>query len=179
MNKVVDWVIGFFTKIYLLIITGNKDHKNVKFNGFFQNSGSVLIIMPESEEAALEAKSVIEYFLEKELDLTVFVSAGNTITSALEKSISVITYSNKEKNLLRFPGKELIEKLGEKSFDLVLNLNTIPDYYHLSCVKNTNGKWKAGFYCRHADKIFNILVKNNSDEPKISYKNLLNCLTMF
>lgn len=175
----VEPIKNFFAKTYLLFLMKNEKKNQFTFNGFYKNSESVLIIFPENESVINEALEVLPSFTEKKSDLTLLIKEEIANKIADIKNFNVITYTPKDESYLKLPNFSVKNKLRHKNYNLVVDLNLKPDYFAINCIKTVKSEWKLGFYNKFTEKIFNIQIKNSSIEPKISYKNLLNCLTMF
>lgn len=177
--KIFDQVKNFLAKYYILYRIRQKKHSQSGFKSFYQNSKSVLIVFPVAKINSKEALGILSEVVESKSDVAVLVDAKNAAEIITSKKVNIISYDEKDRNLLNLPNQAFKSKLKVKKYDLVIDLNLVPDYYSLICIKILNAAWRVGFYDIFTGKIFNVQIKKSYPEAKISYKNLLNCLSMF
>jgi len=166
-------------RLYIFCISLNKKEKRNSFNNFYRESQSVLIVYPGINGKPAGAEEFIRDIAGFPKKITVIAHARHKTVFEGLKNINVVAFNDKDLNFIGLPGKELRGKIAGEKYDLAIDLNTKPEFYSIDCIKTANPKWRVGFYEGKGDKIFNVMIKNSFGESKISYKNLLNCLTMF
>jgi len=165
--------------VYLLYFTLKKTTGKNTFNNFYKNAGSLLVIFPSAKEYIKEAAVMLKNLAEEKTNITAVIDKRFEQEVAQVKNLSVISYTEKDKNFLGLAARQFKNKLSGKKYDLIIDLNLSADYYSLDCINSANPGVRVGFYESRTAKLFHVQIKNSSKESKISYKNLLNCLTMF
>lgn len=177
--QLVDNIKKKLAGIYLLYFKLNKTAKNSSFDGFYKKAESLLIVFPSVKENVNEAAGILEKVAGVKKNITVLVEKKYESEIAQLKNLKILSYTPKDKNFLGLPSALYKNKISVGRYDLVIDFNLNPDYYTMDCINSANSAMRVGFYEVRGSKLFNIQIKNSSAEAKISYKNLLNCLTMF
>jgi hypothetical protein len=177
--QLLDTIKTNLARVFLLYFKLNKTAQKNIFNNFYKNANSLLIVFPSAKENVQEAVSILKKVAEDKKNITTLIDKKYEEEISQVKNLTILSYGDKDKNFLGLPNSLYRSKLTGKKYDLVIDLNLKPDYYSLDCINSANPALRVGFYENQESKLFNIQIKNSSKESKISYKNLLNCLTMF
>ncbi len=148
------------------------------FSAVMENISSVLILMPENEDDFKYSIDVISFFdkLNKEIKILTFDYRVSLLPLKLRGK--VIEHGIKDVNKIELPNKNLISRLQKKNFDAIIDLNRSEQLFYSYVAFLIDAKIRIGFMKNFSDKIYNIQIANDETNPKISYKNFLNCLEM-
>lgn len=173
-NLKKNFALYLLKKKYLKRIDNETNKKD-----FIKNSNSFLVIMPENDEDYRHGYEIAKYLKihKKKVSLVLPDFKYSLVDKHL--NFELITYGLKSRNSLNMPGKALIEKLDNKKFDVVIDLSRMENIFStgLSLLPETN--IRVGLNKEKTNNFFNVrfnLWENNSE---ISYRNLLNSLSMF
>lgn len=154
------------------------DFKEQSFSSAINNSISFLVLMPEDDQDFRYSLDVLVYLHEKKKEILVLTTDYRVSLLPIYLRRFAIGHAMKDTNKINLPSKELISKLSKRRFDAVIDLNQKEQLFYSYVSGIVNAKLRIGFKKFLADKTFNIQIANDGTNPKISYKNLLNCLRM-
>ncbi|HKI79707.1 MAG TPA: hypothetical protein VKA26_14295 [Ignavibacteriaceae bacterium] len=156
-----------------------KDTNHQSFSKIFQRAFNILVIMPENEEDFNQSMEVLKFLDEQGKHITVFSYDFRRSLIDQKYRPATIEYGLIDVSKLKLPSKKLVNKLSDKSFDAVIDLNRGKNLFCSFSGNLVKSSMRVGFKKSNSDKFYNIQINDNEDNPKISYKNLLNCLQMF
>ena len=156
----------------------NTDFKEQSFSSVIKNAISFLILMPEDERDFRYSMDVLTYLYENKKEVMILTSDYRVSLLPIYLRRYAFGHAVRDTNKINLPSKELISKLLKRRFDAVIDLNQKEQLFYSYVSGIVNAKVRIGFTKLLADKTFNIQISNNETNPKISYKNLLNCLRM-
>ncbi|NLT49833.1 MAG: hypothetical protein GXX85_02820 [Ignavibacteria bacterium] len=155
-----------------------KADKKIEYD-FFRKSSKYLIVMPDSDEDYQNSFHIIRYLAKKKKNVSVFIPEYKM--NLFDKSLKceIITYGLSDKTKLNLPSKEIIEKLKEKKYDAILDLNKSENLYFAGVALLPECKIRAGVNKQKTKQFYNVLFNISENNSEISYRNLLNSLSMF
>jgi hypothetical protein len=156
-----------------------KNFSPLPFNNFTKEAINYLVIVPENDEDFKNSFMIIKYLAEKGKSVTLFISEHMYSIIPEKERYRVLSFSFQQMNKLRIPDPILREKLGKRTFDVVLNLNRCNDIFLNSITFLVNTSYRVGFKNNEISEYFNLQIPLNENNSKISYENLLNSLKMF
>lgn len=149
------------------------------FNNFIDSSSSAILVLPINESDFAISFDVAKYFKIHKKEVTLFIPEHKVNSMDITRNYQYISYSFNDVSRLGLPSKQLIEKLEEKEFDVLVDLEREENLFLLSVSSILNAKFKVGFKKASIDKLYNFQLVNTKINSEISYRNLLNSLKMF
>lgn len=149
------------------------------FNNFIENSNSVILVLPLNESDFANSFDVAKYFKIHKKEVTVFIPEFKVNSMDITRNFQYISYDLNDVNKLGLPSKQLIDKLSEKEFDVLVDLEREDNLFLLSVSSQIKAKFKVGFRKVSVDNLYNFQLVNTKINSEISYRNLLNSLKMF
>ena len=149
------------------------------FSTALGKSRSFLVLMPENEEDFKYAVDILSFLRELKKEITVLTYDYCVSSLPLPFRGTAIGHGIKDINKINLPSLGMIKKISRKNFDALLDLNIKEQLYYAYVTAIANTGLRIGFKKKLSDKLYNLQISNDETNPKISYKNLLNCLKMF
>jgi hypothetical protein len=138
-----------------------------------------MCLLPQDDKDFPDAVNVIRYLLDQRKNVTVFLPEYKYNILSVKESVQTIAYNVNDVNKLGLPTKNLRDILNKKTFDIIIDLNRSEDNFLTAVSFSLDSEFRIGFTKRGADLYYNFQVANNEINAEISYKNLLNSLSMF
>ena len=148
------------------------------FSEILNKAVTFLILMPEDEGDFKHAVDVIDFLVQLKKEVTILTYDYRVSLLPLKLRSKTIEHGIKDLNNIDLPNKNLIHRLDRKNFDAILDLNRNEQLFYSYVAVMVDAKIRIGFKNNIADRVYNLQIANNETNPKISYKNLLNCLKM-
>ena len=148
------------------------------FSEVLNKALTFLILMPGNEGDFKYAVEVINFLVQMEKEVTILTYDYRVSLLPLQLRGKTIEHGIRDLNKIDLPNKKLITRLTKKNFDAILDLNRSEQLFYSYVTVLVDAKIRIGFRKDFADKVYNLQIANNETNPKISYKNLLNCLKM-
>ena len=156
-----------------------KNHFDVQsFSEAFNNSSSILVLMPEDETDFQCSIDVLAFLDELKKEAVIVTNDFRVSILPIQYRAKSIGYEIKDINKLKLPSRSMISTIERKKYDAVIDLNRQEQLYYSYIAIIADAGLRVGFTKKFADKIYNLQVLNDETNAKISYKNLLNCLKM-
>ncbi|GMU95436.1 MULTISPECIES: hypothetical protein [Ignavibacterium] len=165
-----------------LIISGKLKHQNnpeLSFSSALQKSFSFLLLMPADDKDYREAFNVLDYLENQGKTLTILTNDFRVSLLPAKYRNKAIGFAVTEINKLDLPTHKLTERLREKLFDVVIDLNREENLFYSYIANIVKSKIRIGFKKRKADVYYNFLVDGSDNDSAKSYNNFLNCIKMF
>lgn len=154
-------------------------HQVQSFRNFFKKSFSFLILMPEDETDFNYSVEVIRFLEANKKHFHILTYDYRVSLLPLKIRPQVIEHGIDDLNKFKLPSKKFMDKLSELDINAVLDLNRKPNLFYSYAANLVNAPLRIGFSKEDADAYYNIQIINKEENPEISYKNFLNCLSMF
>ncbi len=148
------------------------------FKGFFKNSTKVLLIIPANNENWNYLKPIIKFLKESDKEISIFIPEPSLSSFPVKRKIRPITFSEGEISKLNLPAKTLREKLRNHSFDITIDLNIEENLFYSAAANYVVSDYRIGFVKNDSDLYYNFQIPSEINN-EISYRNLLNSLTLF
>ena len=155
------------------------DRSSQAFNKFISRSNEYLIVMPQKEDDFKNGLSVIDYFWNHKKNISVFVPDHRFNLIPHKTGINIIDFSLEDITKLKLPGKGLVQRLKNRLFDVIIDLNLEDEIFFDAVVTTVASKYKIGFEKPDSDKYYNFQIPKTENNSDFSYRNLLNSLKMF
>ncbi|MCA2004214.1 MAG: hypothetical protein LDL01_00330 [Ignavibacterium sp.] len=169
-------------KIAELIIAGKLKHRSnpeLSFSSALKKSFTFLVLMPADEKDYRESFHILDYLESQGKTLTILTNDFRVSLLPAKYRNKAIGFAITEVSKFKLPSHRLNEKLQEKLFDVVIDLNREENLFY-SCIANiAKSKIRVGFKKRKADLYYNFLVDGSDNDSAKSYNNFLNCIKMF
>lgn len=156
----------------------SKQQDEVHFNDFIKTSVNFLFILPQSTKQFEGASEIIKYFRIHKKNCTVLVLETSYNLVSMD-DIKVISYNKLDTTFSGLPGKEIMNLFEGKSFDVLINLDTVTDVFLFGLIAYINAKYKIGWEKDSCTTPYNFRIKTDEIKSDNYYRNLLNSLTMF
>jgi ADP-heptose:LPS heptosyltransferase len=156
--------------------------KVISFSHSISTSDRVLVIMPLIPSTGEGQTRVLTFLREHfdEPDITVIATAGGTPVERVLPRCRVLLVGPEDVNVFFLPRRTFLTRVGERSYDLALDLNLdfmIPSAY---ICKESNARVRTGFSARYADSFYNFQVRlEPASRGEPAYDRLVRCLEMF
>ncbi len=154
------------------------DFQEQSFSSVIHNSILFLVLMPDDDQDFRYSTEILSYLHENKKEVLILTSDYRVSLLPIHLRRFAFGHAVKDSNKINLPSRELISKLSKRRFDVVIDLNQKEQLFYSYVSGTVNAKVRIGFTKFLADKTFNIQIANHGTNPKISYKNLLNCLKM-
>lgn len=149
------------------------------FSSVFQKSFSFLVLMPADDKDFRLSSPVLEYLREQKKNIVVLTNDFRISLLPTYFKANAVEYGIKDVTKLKLPSRNIINKLTNMRFDVIIDLNRQEEIFYTYITKALNVPVKIGFVNSDSDNYFNMQIANSKNEPEISYNILLNCLKMF
>jgi hypothetical protein len=156
-----------------------EDFDQRSFSSIFTKTYSFLILMPANEKDFRLVFPILEYLREERKNIVVMTYDFRISLLQPYFKTNAIEHGLKDVTPFNLPSKNIINKLSQMRFDVIIDTNREEVLYYSFIAKSINAQVKIGFVRPDSDKYFNFQIANNRSDPEISYKNLLHCLKMF
>ncbi|MCK5700111.1 MAG: hypothetical protein KAI29_03125, partial [Cyclobacteriaceae bacterium] len=148
------------------------------FSSVINNSITFLVLMPDDDLDFKYSMEILKYLHENKKEVLILTSDYRVSLLPIHLRRFAFGHAIRDTNKINLPSRVLISKLLKRKFDVVIDLNQKEQLFYSYVSGIVKLKVRIGFKKLLADKTFNIQIANNETNPKISYKNLLNCLRM-
>jgi hypothetical protein len=146
---------------------------------FYKKTFNILVLMPEDEAEFHQSFSVLKFLEETKKNAYIFTHDFRVSLIPTKYRPHVVEHTVGETNRLNLATHKLINKLKEKNFQAVIDLNIKDNIFFSHIISSIDVPLRIGFKKNHSDKYYNIQINSEDSKPEISYKNLVNCLHMF
>jgi hypothetical protein len=170
-NLIADYVVN--KKLQGKILSSRS------FAKFLKKSSSFFVVMPEPEDDFQKSKQVLKFLKENHKNVTTLNFDFRVTDLQQERLQEYIPYGLVDYSKINLPSKKLAEKLSEKVFDVVIDLNRGDNLFCSFAANLVNSSLTIGFKKKDSDKYYNIQIDDNEENSEFSYKNFINCLQMF
>ncbi len=157
----------------------NKNYSINIGNKFLSASNDFLFLLPGNDNDFKNGFDVVRYFLIHKKNITLFLPEYKINLVPEGRKYSFIGYGIQDVNKIGLPNKNLIDKLREKKFDVVVDLNRNENLFYIAVANIVNAKFRVGFKRKQTETYYNFQVINRKLNSEISYRNLLNSVKMF
>jgi hypothetical protein len=149
------------------------------FTSFFDNAFTFFIAMPGDDRDFTYSLSVLNFLADYKKSALVMTKDFKVSLLPQKFRTRAIDYSDKDITKWKLPSKRLVDKLSEMQFNVSIDLNRKENLFYSYSSNLVQAPLKIGFAKPDSDKFYNLQIKNEEDNPEISYENFLNCLKMF
>jgi uncharacterized protein DUF6913 len=149
------------------------------FNKFFTNAVDFILVMPADDLDFHNSMEVVKALTTSNYLLTIVVPEHKYSLLQNKSKLRPITYTKEDQNFFNLPSQKLLDEIGRKSFDILIDLNQGENLFCSALTKVIDADYKVGFSKPNADRYYNFQISGNKINSEISYRNLLNSLKMF
>ncbi|MEG8946015.1 DUF6913 domain-containing protein [Rosettibacter firmus] len=165
---------------YLLSKKFLKNGSNpILFNKIITNSKSFFVILPEEESDLSHSLDLIKFLLIHKKDVTVFLQEYRYNFFPMKDKIHFITYSQQDISRLNLPSKNLLNKLFNTKYDIVIDLNRVENTFFSAVANIVSSKVRISFKKENSESYYNLLYFDNNNESELVFRNFLNFVRMF
>ncbi len=176
---------GFRLKVgisYSRLHFRHKQDRMMNFTSALSQSRRALVLFPESSLDGESALTFLQYLLRKFSSEKMMVAIRDDKLFALASAppLNTLTYSMRDVNTWFVPRRELLQRMGNNSFDVALDLNINLSLTSAFLCKASNAPLRISFAKKNGDQFYNFQVKTKgNDDHRFSYQSFLKCLDMF
>jgi len=149
------------------------------YAGSISNAAKVLIVLPTTAEDILKSLDIPAFFVDNKRKVILLGDEKLQHVAQEEHSFEIITYDEESFSKFGLPKKELVSKLKNLEFDVVLDLNRDNNLFLGILANIPKSGIIVGFKKNEADNFYNFQIGNNQNNAEISYGNFLNSIQMF
>ncbi|MEP0861067.1 MAG: hypothetical protein HRF52_06480 [Ignavibacterium sp.] len=165
-----------------IIVSGKLKHQKnpeLSFSSALKKSFSFLVLMPADEKDYRESFQILDYLDNQGKTLTILTNDFRVSLLPAKFRNKAIGFAITDVSKLNLPTHKLTERLQEKLFDVVIDLNREENLFYSYIANVVKSKIRIGFKKRKADSYYNFLVDGSDNDSAKSYNNFLNCIKMF
>ena len=119
--------------------------KPVRFTSFAETALDFLVIMPEVDEDFKNSFLVSTFLLSKRKSVTMFISEHRYSIIPERERFRVLSFGPQQVTKMFLPDDALRNKLAQKKFDVVLNLNRVNNVFLNSIPFIVDTNYRVGF----------------------------------
>ncbi|MFO7447428.1 MAG: hypothetical protein R6W90_13745 [Ignavibacteriaceae bacterium] len=169
-------------KVALFVVNRQLKHNpqaEVSFTNFFSSSFSFFVLMPEDEKDFIRAFEVLNFLEESRKNILIYTYDYKVSLLPIKFRQKALGHGVADVSKWKLPSKSYQGKLNGLRFDAAIDLNRKDNLYCSFSANLVQARIRIGFSKSGSDKFYNLQVADNEDSAELSYKNLLNCLSMF
>jgi hypothetical protein len=151
----------------------------VDFNNFYSKAIDFAIIMPTDDTDFHNSMVVVTELTKSDNLLTIIVPEHKYSLLQNKSKLRPITFTSEDQNYFNLPSQKLLDEVGDKSFDILIDLNKNENLFCSALAKVIDAEYKIGFKKPNSDRYYNFQIGSSEINSEISYRNLLNSLKMF
>lgn len=155
------------------------NNEQIFFNKIVSNARDFFIIVPSDDKELNNSLDLIKYFLIHKKNITIFLPEHMYNSFPAKEKFHFITYRLDDITRLNLPKKNLVNRLKENTFDVVIDFNRNENTFFSAVANIVNSKVRIGFRKILSDSYYNLLFNDNQSESEVAYRNFLNFLRMF
>ena len=155
-----------------------KSVEQSNFSRFFKNSSKILLVLPADEANWDLLNQTFDFLLKSEKELSLFLPENRFSSMPHKQKVHSLTYTENDVSKFHLPGRSLSRKLKYHLFDVVIDLNTEENLFYCAVANLVKSNFRIGFVKKNSDLYYNFQIPSEINN-EISYRNLLNSLTMF
>ncbi len=156
-----------------------KNLEPIIFNKIITDAQDFLIIMPESDTDFYHAQDLLRYLLIHRKSVTLFLPEHKYNLMPEKDKYKFIAFNPLEKTRLFLPDHNLTEKLKDKTFDAVIDLNRNENIFFSAVANIVISKLRISFTKENSESYYNFQFAGSPGNTEVAFRNLLNFLQMF
>ncbi len=156
-----------------------KDTRPVLYNKILSGATDLLLIMPKDDKDFYHCHDILRYFLIHKKIITLFLPEYKYNLIPEKDKYKCISYMPVNINKIFLPTHHLIERLKNKEFDAVIDLNRNEDVFFSAVSNLVRSKVRVSFNKELSSNYYNMLISEKNEEPEAAYRSFLNYLKMF
>lgn len=149
------------------------------FSQSFKNSFNFFVIMPANESDFRNSFAVLDFLDGQNKTLTIFTNDFRVALLPVKFRNKSFSFSIVEMSKLKLPTNDLIIKLKNLRYDVVIDLNREENLFYSFVSNIVESRFRIGMKKKKSSNYYNLIFSDNNFESIIFYSNLLNCLKMF
>ncbi|WP_337864887.1 hypothetical protein [Ignavibacterium sp.] len=157
----------------------HKTQSEMTFSSALKKSFSFLILLPQNDKDYRESFQILNYLESQGKTLTILTNDFRVSLLPEKYRNKAIGFAVSEVSKLNLPSHKLIERIRNKNFDVVIDLNKEENLFYSYIANIVKSRIRIGFKKRKAESFYNFLVDGSDNDSAKSYINFLNCIKMF
>ena len=135
--------------------------------------------MPEDDKDFYHSFELLHYLIIHKKIVTLFIPEYKYNLIPEKDKFRSVTFTALDKNKLNLPSANLVERIQNKNYDVVMDLNRKGIVFFIAVSNIVNSKLRFSFNNEENEGYYNFLFNDNANNSEISFRNLLNFLQMF
>jgi hypothetical protein len=156
-----------------------KNLEPIVFNKIITDAQDFFVIMPESDVDFYNAHDLLKYLIIHRKNVTLFLPEHKYNLMPEKDKYKFISFNLLEKTKLFLPDQNLTERLKNKLFDVVIDLNRKENIFFSAVANIVNSKLRISFTKENSESYYNFQFAGSTDNSEVAFRNLLNFLQMF
>lgn len=156
-----------------------KDGIPLLYNNIVSDAKNFFFLMPKLDNEFYHTLDILKYYLIHKKIITLFLPEHKYNLIPEKEKYRFISFSQKQINRFNLPDKNLIDRVREKEFDVVIDLNKAEDIFFSAIANVAQSKIRVSFKKDLSDNYYNLQIADKQNNPEASYRSFLNCLRMF
>lgn len=149
------------------------------FTGFLTKSHNLLIIMPKEDKDFFYALDILRYYQIHKKNITLFLPEHKYNPIPEKEKFKFISYSLIQITRLNLPNSDLIKRLKEKEFDVVIDLNRREEIFFSAVANIVKSTIRVGFKRDVMNDYYNLVIDQKPEDPEVAFRVFLTSLQMF
>jgi hypothetical protein len=145
----------------------------------FSKAFTFFVAMPGDDRDFTYSIPILNFLAEKKKSAMIMTRDFKVSLLPQKFRGRAVEYTERDINKWNLPAKKLADKLSEMQFNVAIDLNRKENLFYSYSSNLVQAPLKISFAKQEADRFYNLQIKNEEDNPEISYENFLNCLKMF
>lgn len=155
-----------------------RDHL-INFGKSISSSVNFFIIMPSDDHDFNSALLIPKFLMENQKSVTLFIPEFRYNSIREKEKYKYLSYYETQKTKLNFPDKTLTDRLKQKEFDILIDLNRADSIFYSSVSNLVNSKISISLQKENAELYFNFVIKVAGADPESCYKEMRDYLRLF
>ena len=156
-----------------------KNLEPIVFNKIISNALEFLILMPEDDKEFYHSVELLQYLNIHRKNVTIFAAEHKFNLIPEKEKYKFISYTQTQKNKFNLPDPILVNKLKDKSFDVVIDLNRNENIFFSAVTNIVNSNLRMSYIKERSEGYYNFQFAETGNDPEVSLRNLINFLQMF
>jgi len=151
----------------------------IVFNKVITQAQDFLIIMPEVDTDFFHSLDLLKYLSINRKSITLFLPEHKYNLIPEKDKYKFVSFSYLEKTKLSLPNQVLTDRLKNKVFDVVMDLNRKENIFFSAVANIVASKLRICFTKENSEPYYNFQFAGSPDNAEVAFRNLLNFLQMF
>lgn len=149
------------------------------FTNVISNSHDLFIVMPKDDKDFFHSFDILKYYQIHKKIITLFLPEHKYSLIPEKEKFKFISYHPHQITRFNLPPKNLVSRLSQKEYDIVIDLNRQEDVFFSAISNIVKSKIRVSFEKELSDRYYSMQIADKQSDPEVSYRNFLSYLKMF